>query len=98
MSGGALRSTTPVLRRFVRATGGLARKGNASLHPKFGPRLYYKGYGARRMGRKTRKGGFVVEWDRKVPQYVVPDLTDCQLKPYVSAKTPLIKVPPPPMA
>ncbi|KYO01735.1 putative mitochondrial ribosomal protein L41, partial [Plasmodium gaboni] len=25
-----------------------------------------------------------------VPNYRVPDLTDCQLKPYVSKKTPLI--------
>lgn len=94
---GPLRSTVPLLRRFVRGGGGLARKGNAGLHPKHGPRFHSKGYGARSMGRRTRRGGFMVDWERRVPEYVVPDMEGCELKPYVSAHTPKIKVPPPPM-
>ena len=46
------------------------------------------------MGRHTRKGGYIVEYE-KVPRYVVPSLEDCQLKPYVSYRTPKIEVPPP---
>ncbi|PXF41777.1 39S ribosomal protein L41-A, mitochondrial [Gracilariopsis chorda] len=83
--------------RFVRAKGGLARKGNASLHPKHGPRFFYKGYGAKSMGRHTRKGAYVVKYDTKVPIYMVPDLEGCELKPYVSYRTPLVKIPPPPV-
>jgi hypothetical protein len=67
-----MRGTAVVLRRFARGGGGLARKGNASLHPKFGNRTWYKGNRARALGRQTRKGAYHVDYDRRVPQYVVP--------------------------
>lgn len=119
-----MRGTLPILRRFPRASGGLARKGNASLHPKFGNRLWYKGNRARSLGRHTTKSAYHVDYDQKVPQYVVPGSAgilareerghpqppqlpeDCVvggpgwdhgLKPYVSARTPKVVVPPPPM-
>lgn len=96
MSGGAFRATAPALRRFRRLTGGLARKG-PTLHAKHGPRFYYKGNRTRSMGQHTRKGGYVVDYHNKVPVLMMPDTLDTELRPYVSASTPKIKVPPPPM-
>lgn len=93
---GALRASSPALRRFVRARGGLARKGTAWLHPKHGPRFYYKGNRARNLGWHTRRGGYMIDAE-KVPEWVVPDMEGNELLPYVSARTPKIKVPPPPM-
>lgn len=118
-----MRPTAAALRRFRRASGGLARKGGGPLHPKFGNRLWYKGNRARKLGRHTTKGAYHVDYVRRVPQYVVPggaeavyaggahpaappvpaaakvgaDGWDHGLKPYVSATTPKIVVPPPPM-
>lgn len=80
----------PKLRQIV-------RKRLPYLHPKHGPRNYYKGNRARSLGRHTTKGKYIIDWKEKVPEYVVPDLKGCDLKPYVSHRTPLIKVPPPPM-
>lgn len=95
MSMGPFQATVAVMRRFRRLTRGLARKG-PSLHPKHGASRFYKGYGARAMGQHTRKAGYIIDWRRKVTEYIVPDLTACNLQPYVSATTPLVKVPPPP--
>ncbi|CAD5180660.1 unnamed protein product [Musa acuminata subsp. malaccensis] len=53
------------------------------LSSKRGPRDYYKGKNCKPTGFHTRKGGYVV-MDEKLPLYVVPDLTDFKLKPYVS--------------
>ncbi|XP_059631307.1 uncharacterized protein LOC132274144 [Cornus florida] len=53
------------------------------LTSKRGPRDYYKGKNCRPTGFHTRKGGYVVVQE-KLPNYVVPDLTDFKLKPYVS--------------
>ncbi|KAL9263364.1 Large ribosomal subunit protein mL41A-like protein [Drosera capensis] len=53
------------------------------LHPKRAPRNYYKGNNCKPTGFHTRKGGYVVVQE-KLPIYVVPDLTDFKLKPYVS--------------
>ncbi|XP_009774909.1 uncharacterized protein LOC107792763 [Nicotiana tabacum] len=47
------------------------------------PRGYYKGKNCKPTGFHTRKGGYVV-MQEKLPNYVVPDLTDFKLKPYVS--------------
>lgn len=96
MTLGPFHATSAVLRRFRRLTRGLARK-SPSLHPKFGPRTYYKGYGAKSVGRHTKSGGYIIDWRNKVPEYMVPDLTDCPLRAYVSARTPKVKVPPPPL-
>ncbi|KAL8132267.1 hypothetical protein AgCh_007953 [Apium graveolens] len=53
------------------------------LSSKRGPRDYYKGKNCKPTGFHTRKGGYVVVQE-KLPNYVVPDLTDFKLKPYVS--------------
>ncbi|CAN6444067.1 unnamed protein product [Victoria cruziana] len=53
------------------------------LSSKRGPRDYYKGKNCKPTGFHTRKGGYVV-MDEKLPHYVVPDLTDFKLKPYVA--------------
>nr|XP_043607608.1 39S ribosomal protein L41-A, mitochondrial-like [Erigeron canadensis] len=62
------------------------RKRTSSLNiltSKSGPRDYYKGKNCKPIGFHTRKGGYVVVQE-KLPNYVVPDLTDFKLKPYVS--------------
>ncbi|KAL4298158.1 hypothetical protein GQ457_12G016540 [Hibiscus cannabinus] len=53
------------------------------LSSKRAPRDYYKGKNCKSTGFHTRKGGYVV-MQEKLPNYVVPDLTDFKLKPYVS--------------
>ncbi|KAK4276840.1 hypothetical protein QN277_014945 [Acacia crassicarpa] len=53
------------------------------LSSKRAPRGYYKGKNCKPTGFHTRKGGYVV-MQEKLPNYVVPDLTDFKLKPYVS--------------
>eukprot|EP01125_Pyxidicula_operculata_P001287 TRINITY_DN11188_c0_g1_i1.p1 TRINITY_DN11188_c0_g1~~TRINITY_DN11188_c0_g1_i1.p1 ORF type:complete len:146 (+),score=45.73 TRINITY_DN11188_c0_g1_i1:47-484(+) len=61
---------------------------------KIGPRDFYKGRGAPSLGRITSKGKFIYD-PKKLPVFVVPDLTDFPLKPYVSYSTPKVKVAPP---
>ncbi|KAJ6834060.1 uncharacterized protein M6B38_337565 [Iris pallida] len=53
------------------------------LSSKRAPRDYYKGKNCKPTGFHTRKGGYVLQ-DEKLPRYVVPDLTDFKLRPYVS--------------
>ncbi|CAL4905012.1 unnamed protein product [Urochloa decumbens] len=53
------------------------------LSSKRAPRDYYKGKNCKPTGFHTRKGGHVIV-DEKLPRFVVPDLTDFKLKPYVS--------------
>ncbi|ONK69826.1 uncharacterized protein A4U43_C05F27140 [Asparagus officinalis] len=53
------------------------------LSSKRAPRDYYKGKNCKSTGFHTRKGGYVLQ-DEKLPRYIVPDLTDFKLKPYVS--------------
>ncbi|XP_011100063.1 pentatricopeptide repeat-containing protein At5g66520-like [Sesamum indicum] len=53
------------------------------LTSKRSPRGFYKGNNCKPTGFHTRKGGYVVV-PEKLPKYVVPDLTDFKLKPYVS--------------
>jgi len=52
------------------------------LSSKRGPRDYYKGKNCKSTGFHTRKGGYVMV-PEKLPNYVVPDLTDFKLKAYV---------------
>lgn len=62
------------------------RKSTASLDiltAKRGPRNYYKGKNCKPTGFHTRKGGYVLVQE-KLPNFVVPELTGFQLKPYVS--------------
>ncbi|KAH0290573.1 hypothetical protein M436DRAFT_79952 [Aureobasidium namibiae CBS 147.97] len=44
---------------------------------------YYKGTGTGSMGRHTKFGGYTIDWS-KVRTYVVPDLADFHLKPFVA--------------
>ncbi|KAK2659808.1 hypothetical protein Ddye_006341 [Dipteronia dyeriana] len=53
------------------------------LSSKRAPRDYYKGKNCKPTGFHTRKGGYVVVQE-KLPNYVVPDLTNFKLKAYVS--------------
>ncbi|KAF5739753.1 hypothetical protein HS088_TW12G00963 [Tripterygium wilfordii] len=53
------------------------------LSSKRAPRNYYKGKNCKPMGFHTRKGGYVL-MPEKLPNYIVPDLTDFELMPYVS--------------
>ncbi|KAJ1623812.1 mitochondrial ribosomal protein L27-domain-containing protein [Pavlovales sp. CCMP2436] len=47
-------------------------------------RRFNKGRGAKSFGYMTTKGAFVLT---KMPQYIVPDMSNCKLKPYVSYDT-----------
>ncbi|KAI4723596.1 hypothetical protein E4T48_00149 [Aureobasidium sp. EXF-10727] len=44
---------------------------------------YYKGTGSGSMGRHTKYGAYRIDWS-KVRTYVVPELADFQLKPFVA--------------
>mmetsp|Transcript_133555 Transcript_133555/g.188720 ORF Transcript_133555/g.188720 Transcript_133555/m.188720 type:complete len:134 (+) Transcript_133555:106-507(+) len=56
------------------------------MNSKMGNKNYYKGRRCNPTGFLTRKGRFVVDPYRLV-QYVVPDLTNFKLKPYVTVAT-----------
>mmetsp|Transcript_29811 Transcript_29811/g.41201 ORF Transcript_29811/g.41201 Transcript_29811/m.41201 type:complete len:88 (-) Transcript_29811:1429-1692(-) len=61
--------------------------GFSVINSKRGNKNLYKGKGVPATGRHTKLGGYILlKW--KLPEYVVPDLTGCELKPYIS---PLIK-------
>ncbi|GAA5798258.1 hypothetical protein HPULCUR_003658 [Helicostylum pulchrum] len=49
------------------------------------------GTGSGAMGRHTKSGGYLVDWN-KVRTFVVPDLENFtkKLGPYVSRKTPIV--------
>lgn len=61
------------------------RQGLLVLNSKRGPRNFYKGKGVKNTGISTSKGSFKVLPER-LPNFVVPDLTDVKLKPYISPK------------
>ncbi|RPB21572.1 hypothetical protein L211DRAFT_790246 [Terfezia boudieri ATCC MYA-4762] len=48
---------------------------------------FYKGNRTGSMGRHTKHGGYVIDWN-KVRTYVAPELTDFALKPFVSREIP----------
>ncbi|KAJ3137345.1 hypothetical protein HDU90_002132 [Geranomyces variabilis] len=53
------------------------------LSAKQGNKNYYKGTGSGKMGRWTARGRYILEpW--RFRQWVVPDLSGSELKPYVS--------------
>ncbi|KAJ1953598.1 60S ribosomal protein L27, mitochondrial, partial [Dispira parvispora] len=60
----------------------------ASREPMTGKRgrNFYKGTRTGAMGRHNKYGGYRLDYSR-VRTYVVPDLTNCSLKPYVSRQT-----------
>ncbi|PVU85788.1 hypothetical protein BB560_006900 [Smittium megazygosporum] len=57
-------------------------------------RNFYKGTRTGSTGHHTRHGTYVIEWD-KVRTFVVPDLTNFKLKPYVSYSVPETSTPVP---
>ncbi|BBN11583.1 large subunit ribosomal protein L41 [Marchantia polymorpha subsp. ruderalis] len=65
------------------------RSGLTALTTKRGPKGFYKGKGCKSTGRHTSKGGYILMAE-KLPQYVVPDLTDFKLKAYVAHNTPKV--------
>ncbi|OZJ02294.1 hypothetical protein BZG36_05347 [Bifiguratus adelaidae] len=46
---------------------------------------FYKGTRSGAMGRHTKRGGYMIDWE-KVRTFVVPDLEGFKLHPYVSRK------------
>ena len=60
-------------------------RGN-NLSPKHGPLNYYKGIGCPSLGNITKKGKFIVDWD-KVPRLMVPNIAVSKIKPYVTYAT-----------
>ncbi|KAJ6408037.1 MITOCHONDRIAL RIBOSOMAL PROTEIN L41 [Salix purpurea] len=56
------------------------------LSSKRAPRTYYKGKNCKPTGFHTRKGGYVVV-PEKLPNYVVPDLTDFKVIIWVGCKS-----------
>ena len=56
------------------------------LTGKDGNKNFYKGRGVRNIGFPTKFGSYKVV-PAKIQELVVPDLTDCELKPYVSKRT-----------
>ncbi|XP_028406369.1 39S ribosomal protein L41, mitochondrial-like [Dendronephthya gigantea] len=60
---------------------------------KRGNKNFYKGRGVKPTGFHTKKGHYVIV-PKKVPEFVVPDLTDFELKPYVSYHSPKVVCPP----
>ncbi|KAL9531531.1 hypothetical protein SMMN14_04240 [Sphaerulina musiva] len=55
------------------------------LTTKQGPHNYYKGNRTGAMGRHTKHGGYIIDWN-KVRTYVCPDLTGFELTPFVAKK------------
>ncbi|EGP88661.1 unnamed protein product [Zymoseptoria tritici ST99CH_1A5] len=54
-----------------------------ALTTKQGPHNYYKGNRTGAMGTHTKWGGYKIDWS-KVRTYVVPDLSDFNLTPFVA--------------
>ncbi|KAI9664819.1 MAG: hypothetical protein M1821_006267 [Bathelium mastoideum] len=67
--------TAPLFRRIRRL----------ALTTKQAGKGFYKGTGSGSMGRHTKHGGYVLEY-QKVRTYVVPDLEGCMLKPFVAER------------
>mmetsp|Transcript_48256 Transcript_48256/g.118174 ORF Transcript_48256/g.118174 Transcript_48256/m.118174 type:complete len:93 (+) Transcript_48256:82-360(+) len=72
--------------------GGYVRHKLKHLPTKFGPRGYYKGNNARKLGKALKNSGYTIDWANRIPEFVVPDLEGCELRPYVSRRTPKTKV------
>ena len=64
-------------------------QGRGPLTSKRAPHLK-KGYGAVGLGSHSKKGFFHIN-TQMVPEFIVPDLTDFKLKPYISRKTPVMR-------
>eukprot|EP01122_Echinamoeba_exundans_P002785 TRINITY_DN12770_c0_g1_i1.p1 TRINITY_DN12770_c0_g1~~TRINITY_DN12770_c0_g1_i1.p1 ORF type:complete len:165 (+),score=45.07 TRINITY_DN12770_c0_g1_i1:28-522(+) len=86
---------------MMRVLRGLERKtlGRSALRGRLSSKQanknYYKGKGAPSAGKFIDNKGHYQLVESKTPEIVVPDLSNCELKPYVSWETPVFKVPPP---
>ncbi|KAK5091932.1 60S ribosomal protein L27, mitochondrial [Exophiala xenobiotica] len=49
---------------------------------------FYRGSNVGSLGAHTRYGNYMIDW-RKTRHYVVPDLKDCKLTPFVSGNIPV---------
>ncbi|KAH3900551.1 probable 54S ribosomal protein L27, mitochondrial [Saccharomycodes ludwigii] len=71
---------------------GLTKTGNkrVALTTKDGNKTMYKGTRSSGIGRHTKKGLYIINWN-KVRTFVVPQVPNLQLKPLVSHKCPPLK-------
>ena len=69
----------PICANGLHQTAALLGAKRKTLTSKMGNKNYYKGKGGKPMGRHTKKGGYIIEKYRK-PDYIVPDLTDFQVR------------------
>ncbi|KAK4503275.1 hypothetical protein PRZ48_006703 [Zasmidium cellare] len=67
---------SPILQKAIR---------RLPLNTKQGPHNYYKGNRVGSHGTHTKWGGYVIDW-RKVRTYVVPELTNFSLTPFVAMR------------
>ncbi|XP_066921033.1 large ribosomal subunit protein mL41A-like [Clytia hemisphaerica] len=74
---------------LTRAIFGATRRVMTGKH---GNKNFYKGRGVRNHGFPTKHGGYKIV-QKKVSEFIVPDLTGFEMKPYVSYRVPLIKEP-----
>ena len=69
----------------------LSKAKRGPISSKKGNRFFYKGRGVGSRGVFLSKGVFQIQpW--RIYNFIVPDLTGCKLKPYVSSRTPLVSV------
>ncbi|CAG8956143.1 hypothetical protein HYFRA_00012060 [Hymenoscyphus fraxineus] len=68
-----MKPTQPLARKLTRL----------ALNTKNTNKGYYKGTGSGSMGSHTKHGGYVIDW-AKVRTYVVPDLRNFKLTPFVT--------------
>ena len=69
----------------------LSKAKRGPISSKKGNRFFYKGRGVGSRGVFLPKGVFQIQpW--RIYNFIVPDLTEFKLKPYVSSRTPLVSV------
>ena len=86
-------STMGMLRSMTRGKFGQNRGKRGPLNAKRGNKNFMKGYGAKRQGRHTKKGTYILD-PAKLMVIDAPDLTGCDLKPYVASTTPKVDAAP----
>mmetsp|Transcript_25153 Transcript_25153/g.36251 ORF Transcript_25153/g.36251 Transcript_25153/m.36251 type:complete len:99 (-) Transcript_25153:126-422(-) len=81
------------VREFRKLVSFMARKKTKNFPARYGWVGFYKGNRCGSLGAFSKKGQYRLH-ARKIPIIEVPDLTECEFKPYVSWDTPKVKVPP----
>jgi large subunit ribosomal protein L41 len=72
-----------ILQAFSKGRRLVPRKGWKTLDSKRAPHGLSKGKGVKSVGRHTKYGGYKI-LAHKIPKFVVPDLTDFSLRPYIA--------------